>query len=164
MTQALRSFIAALPTPTTLLGETFADNVASQRILEKLGFIKTGTYNNIIAYNEQLIVQPEIMQGAGLPDVDTQQRRMMFETDLYQPFQAAIVYKEQIIGSIITYARVSETGDFIPNETILLNNYTLSGAIAGWLLALAWLQLAAQFYGKSAPRAYRMNGFSNSWF
>ena len=24
---------------------------------------------------EQLIVQPEIMQGAGLPDVDTQQRR-----------------------------------------------------------------------------------------
>ena len=52
---------------------------------------------------EQLIVQPEIMQGAGLPDVDTQQRRMMFETDLYQPFQAAIVYKEQIIGSIIAY-------------------------------------------------------------
>ena len=65
---------------------------------------------------EKLIAQPEIMQGAGLPNADTQQRRMMFETDLYQPFQAAIVYKSQIIGSIIAYARVSETGDFIPNE------------------------------------------------
>ena len=78
---------------------------------------------------EQLIVQPEIMQGAGLPDVDTQQRRMMFETDLYQPFQAAIVYKEQIIGSIITYARVSETGDFIPNEYDLA--YFLDNRFAG---------------------------------
>lgn len=90
---------------------------------------------------------------------------IFFATLLYF-FLAKIVIPElktifyRIVGQVVIVAGwlLTFTG------TILLNNYTLSGAIAGWLLALAWLQLAAQFYGKSAPRAYRMNGFSNSWF
>lgn len=69
-------------------------------------------------------------------------------------------FPRQIAGQIIILTGWILT--FI--GTILSTNYTFSDAVAGWLLAIAWLQLAAQFYGNYAPRAYRMNGFSNSWF
>ena len=69
-------------------------------------------------------------------------------------------FPRQIAGQIIILTGWILT--FI--GTILSTNYTFSDAVAGCLLAIAWLQLAAQFYGNYAPRAYRMNGFSNSWF
>ena len=90
---------------------------------------------------------------------------MFFVTLLYFFLSEIVVpelksFPRQIAGQIIILTGWILT--FI--GTILSTNYTFSDAVAGWLLAIAWLQLAAQFYGNYAPRAYLMNGLSNSWF
>lgn len=48
--------------------------------------------------------------------------------------------------------------------TLLLPNHNLASALAGWLLALVWLQFSENGYRVYAPDFYRRKGFSNSWY
>ena len=48
--------------------------------------------------------------------------------------------------------------------TLLSPNYNLVSALAGWILAIAWLKFSENFYRVYAGELYRRKGFSNSWY
>lgn len=48
--------------------------------------------------------------------------------------------------------------------TLLAPNSNIASAIAGWFLAIAWLQFSENVYRIYAADLYRRKGFSNSWF
>ena len=61
-----------------------------------------------------------------------------------------------------TILLLSWVGTFM--MTLLSPNYNLVSALAGWILAIAWLKFSENFYRVYAGELYRRKGFSNSWY
>jgi hypothetical protein len=72
------------------------------------------------------------------------------------------IYRSSFQFMLQTILLLSWVATFI--TTILLPNYNLASALAGWLLALVWLQFSENGYRVYAPDFYRRKGFSNSWY